>query len=91
MEKLRKNYNIGSCIDIILNQTSIESKFIYEHPECGVTLDNYPWLTAAYELDKLLNNYSNLFFEKKVGCESAPYLNNETDLNNAIEEINWWK
>ena len=66
MENLRKKYHIGSCIDIILNQTSIESKFIYEHPECGVTLDNYPWLTAAYELDKLLVNYSNLFYEKKL-------------------------
>ena len=31
MENLRKKYDIGSCIDIILNQTSIESKFICEH------------------------------------------------------------
>ena len=87
MENLRKKYHIGSCIDIILNQTSIESTFIYEHPECGVTLDNYPWLTAAYELDKLLVNYSNLFYEKKVGCQCAPYINNENDLDDAIEEI----
>ena len=85
MNLLRSKYHIGSIIDIILNQTSIESNWIYEHPECGYTLDNCPWLTVAYELDKLLVNYSNLFFEKKVGCESAPYLNNDNELKEAIE------
>ncbi len=87
MTLLKTKYHIGSVIDIILNQTSIESDWIIDHPECCYTLDNCPWLTIAYELDKLLVNYSNLFFERKVGCESAPYLNNETDLNNAIEEM----
>ena len=87
MNLLRSKYHIGSIIDIILNQTSIESNWIYEHPECGYTLDNCPWLTVAYELDKLLVNYSNLFFEKKVGCESAPYLNNDNELKEAIEEM----
>ena len=87
MELLKTKYHIGSIVDIILNQTSIESNWIYDHPECCYTLDNCPWLTAAYELDKLLVNYSNLFFEKKVGCESAPYLNNINDLNEAIDEM----
>ena len=53
--------------------------------ECGVTLDNYPWLKAAYELDELLVNYSNLFYEKKVSCQCAPYINNENDLDDAIK------
>ncbi len=87
MNLLRSKYHIGSIIDIILNQTSIESNWIYEHPECGYTLDNFPWLTVAYELDKLLVNYSNLFFEKKVGCESASYLNNDNELKEVIEEM----
>ena len=86
MSLLRTNYHIGSIIDIVLNQTSIESNWIYENPECGYTLDNCPWLTVAYELDKLLVNYSNLFFDKKV-CQSAPYLNNEEDLKEVIEEM----
>ncbi len=87
MDLLREKYHIGNIIDIILNQTSIESNWIYENPECGYTLDNCPWLTVAYELDKLLVNYSNLFFEGKVSCESAPYINNENDLNSVIDDI----
>ena len=87
MNLLREKYNIGSIINIILNQTSIESNWIYDNPECGYTLDNCPWLNVSYELDKLLVNYSNLFFEGKVSCENAPYINNENDLNNVIEDI----
>ena len=62
MNLLREKYKIGSIINIILNQTSIESNWIYDNPECGYTLDNCPWLNVSYELDKLLVNYSNLFF-----------------------------
>ena len=87
MNLLREKYKIGSIINIILNQTSIESNWIYDNPECGYTLDNCPWLNVSYELDKLLVNYSNLFFEGKVSCENAPYINNENDLNNVIEDI----
>ena len=84
---LREKYHIGSLINIILNQTSIESNWLYENPECGYTLENCPWLTVSYELDKLLVNYSNLFLNGKVSCESAPYINNENDLNLVIDDI----
>ena len=83
---LRDKYHIGSLVNIILNQTSIESNWLYENPECGYTLENCPWLTVAYELDKLLVNYSDLFLSGKVSCESAPYINNENDLNLVIDE-----
>ena len=61
---LSTKYNIHSFIDIILNQTSIESKWIHSHPNCAFNLKNCPWLTSAYELDKILTKYSHDFLNK---------------------------
>ena len=66
IDSLKENYEIGSCVDIILNQTSIESNWIQNNKECLYNLENCPWLNVAYQLDKILNNYSILFGEKKV-------------------------
>ena len=84
IKNLKNKYNIGSISDIILSQTSTESKWIYENKDCTYNLKNTPWLNAAFELDKILMNYSKLFKEKKVGCKSAPYIYNIND----IEEKN---
>ena len=87
IDSLKENYEIGSCVDIILNQTSIESHWIQNNRECLYNLENCPWLNVAYQLDKILNNYSILFGEKKVNCKSAPYIDNEKDLEECIDEI----
>lgn len=84
---LHNKYQIGSIIDIILNHTSKDSELIDKYPECGYNLSNSPWLTVAYEFDKLLVDYSNKYYEKRVGCKSAPYINSENDLNEAMIEI----
>ena len=84
---LKSNYGIASITDLILTQTSTESRWMIEHPECGYNLENSPWLTVAYELDKILVNYSEAFYEKKVECNCAPFINNEKDLNEVMEEI----
>ena len=87
IKNLKNKYNIGSISDIILSQTSTESKWIYENKDCTYNLKNTPWLNAAFELDKILMNYSKLFKEKKVSCKSAPYIYNINDIEEIITEI----
>ena len=87
ISSLSTKYNIHSFIDIILNQTSIESKWIHSHPNCAVNLKNCPWLTSAYELDKILTKYSHDFLNKKVKCSSAPYIHNVNNLNDIYNEL----
>ena len=88
IKNLKNKYNIGSITDIILNQTSSESNWIYENKDCTYNLKNTPWLNVAYELDQILMYYSRLFSEKKVLSKSAPYIYNINDINEIITEIN---
>ena len=88
IQNLNAKYKMGCITDIILHQASNESEWILEHSECAYNLENTPWLNVSYELDKILVNYSNLFYQKKVKCFSAPYINNINDINNIINEIN---
>ena len=87
IKKLKQKYNIGAITDVILTQTSTESNWILEHTECAYNLDNSPWLNAAYKLDEILVNYSNMFYNKKVSSSCAPFINNSKDLEEAMEEI----
>ena len=87
ISSLSTKYNIHSFIDIILNQTSIESKWIHSYPNCAFNLKNCPWLTSAYELDKILTKYSHDFLNKKVKCSSAPYIHNVNNLNDIYNEL----
>ena len=87
IKNLKNKYNIGSMTDIILNQTSSESSWIYANKDCTYNLKNTPWLNAAYELDNILMDYSQLFKNKKVLCKSAPYIYNINDIEEIISEI----
>ena len=87
IKKLKQKYNIGGITDVILTQASTESEWILTHPECAYNLENSPWLNVAYKLDEILVNYSNKFFNKKVSCSSAPYINNEKDLEETMDEL----
>ena len=87
IKKYRQKYNIGAITDVILTQASTESEWILNHTECAYNLDNCPWLNVAYKLDEILVNYSNLFYNKKVSCNCAPYINNLKDLEETMEEI----
>ena len=84
---LRQKYNINAITDVILTQTSIESEWILENTECAYNLENTPWLNAAYKLDEILVNYSNMFYNKKVSSSCAPYINNLKDLDETMKEI----
>ena len=70
-----------------MTQASTESEWILEHTECAYNLENTPWLNVAYKLDKILVNYSNMFYNKKVSSSCAPFINNSKDLEEAMEEI----
>ena len=87
IKNLKNKYHIGAITDIILSQTSSESKWIYENKDCTYNLKNTPWLNVSYELDKILMNYSKLFASKKVLCKSAPYIYNINNINQIISEI----
>ena len=88
IKNLKNKYSIGSITDIILNQTSSESSWIFENKDCTYNLKNTPWLNVAYELDQILMEYSSLFKNKKVLCKSAPYIYNINDKEEIISEIN---
>ena len=87
IKKLKQKYSIGGITDIILTQASTESEWILNHTECAYNLENSPWLNVAYKLDEILVNYSNNFYNKKVSCSCAPYINNIKDLEETMEEI----
>ena len=87
IKKLKQKYNMGAITDVILAQASTESEWILSHTECAYNLENSPWLNVAYKLDEILVNYSNLFYNKKVSCSCAPYINNTKDLEEVMTEI----
>lgn len=87
IEYLKQKYHINSLVDIVLNHTAANSDWIYKHPDAGYNLENCPYLTVSYELDRLLLDYSHRFSEKKVSCKSAPFIYNENDLTEVMGEI----
>ena len=41
-------------IDIVLNHTSFDSKWIKSHPDCVYTKENTPMLSSAFDVDKII-------------------------------------
>jgi hypothetical protein len=75
-------------VDIVLNHTANNSKWIAEHPSATYNTVDCPHLNSAYLLDKALSDFSNLYSEKKVPeCPNAPYIRNEQDLKDVMNII----
>ena len=83
----RNKYGINSIVDIVLNHAADNSEWLSEHPECGYNLVNTPWLNCAYELDKILVDFSDKFSECKTRFKFQPYVHNEAELNEICGEL----
>jgi hypothetical protein len=85
--QLKSKYKLNCLVDIVLNHTALNSDWLQENPNSGFNLENSPHLNVSWELEKVIMDYSSRFSAKKVECKSAPYINNENDLNELIKEL----
>jgi len=77
-----------SIVDIVLNHTAIDSKWVLEHPEATYNTDNCPHLWSAWVLDKALMDFSRDFSESKIPeCPSAPYIRNDFEVGKVMGAI----
>lgn len=72
-------------VDIVLNHTANNSKWIVDHPEATYNTDDCPHLWSAWLLDEAIMKFSENYANKKVPeCPAAPYLGNENDLGKVM-------
>ena len=55
---MEKDFGLLSLIDVVWNHTAENSDWLLDHPEAGYNLNNSPHLTAPYELDSALLDFS---------------------------------
>lgn len=87
ISKGRKEYNLCSIVDVVLNHIAGSCNWITEHPNAGFNLENSPHLTVAYELEKLLMDYNNRYENMQTHCKSAPYIYTKSDIQDIIEDL----
>lgn len=78
-----------SVVDIVLNHTAHDSKWIMEHPEACYNTDDCPHLYSAWLFDKALRDFSNNYSAKKVDLPCAPYIASEADLGKVMHHIRY--
>lgn len=87
MDGLRSE-GLLSIVDIVLNHTANDSKWIVDYPEASYNTDDCPHLWSAWVLDKAIQDFSLDFANKRIPeCPSAPYVANETDLGKVMHAI----
>ena len=75
-------------MDIVLNHTANDSKWIVDHPSATYNTDDCPHLWSAWLLDKALADLSTAYSNKQVPeCSSAPYIKTEEDLKSLMHVI----
>lgn len=57
--KMEKEFGLLSLTDVVWNHTAENSDWLQDHPEAAYNLHNSPHLTAAYELDTQLLEFSS--------------------------------
>lgn len=73
-------------MDIVLNHCNNKSEWLANHPNAAYTLENSPYLNAAYVLDQAIMQFSHDYAECKISsCVRAPFIENEEDLKKMIE------
>jgi hypothetical protein len=60
-----------------------------EHPEAAYNTNDCPHLNSAYILDRAVADFSDDFILKRniPECPSAPYINNESDLQSVLKAL----
>jgi len=56
---MEKDYGLLALTDVVWNHTAENSDWLQDHPEAGYNLHNSPHLTAAYQLDTALLEFSS--------------------------------
>jgi glycogen debranching enzyme len=86
---LKEEYRLLGIVDIVLNHTANNSKWLLEHPSSAYNTHNCPHLNSAYVLDRALADFSDDFAQRRnvPECPSAPYINNEGDLRAVMQAI----
>ena len=85
---LRNENGLIGIVDIVLNHVANNSHWIEDHPEACFSTDLIPRLWPAWLVDETFQKISDEFARGNVPwCKSAPYIKNETDLNQVIEEM----
>jgi glycogen debranching enzyme len=88
VSELKEEYNMFGIVDLVLNHTAYNSKWLLVHPESAYNTKDCPHLKSAYELDWALARLSVDFMDRKIPeCPSAPYINNEGDLKAVMTAI----
>lgn len=86
--RLRSEHGLISIVDIVLNHVANNSHWIEDHPEACFSTDLIPRLWPAWLVDEAFMKMSDEFAKGNVAwCRSAPYINNESDLNQVVEEM----
>ena len=77
-----------SIVDIVLNHTANDSKWIVEHPEATYNTDDCPHLWSAWVFDRALQDFSLEYAAGKIPeCPAAPYIRDEAELALAMKAI----
>ena len=77
-----------SVVDIVLNHTANNSKWICEYPESTYNTEDCPHLWSAWEFDKAIQDFSIKYSRKEIPeCPAAPYIANHADLQAVMKAI----
>jgi hypothetical protein len=89
VDHLKNEYGLLGIIDIVLNHTAGNSDWLLEHPEAAYNTKDCPHLNSAYILDRAVADFSNDYILKRNmhDCPSAPYINNEGDIQNVLKAL----
>jgi glycogen debranching enzyme len=77
-----------SIVDIVLNHTANDSKWIVDHPEATYNTDDCPHLYCAWLFDKMIQDFSIEYADRKIPeCPAAPYIRNEAELDTCMNSL----
>jgi len=77
-----------SVVDIVLNHTANDSRWIVDHPEATYNTEDCPHLYCAWLLDKAIQDFSLDYANRKIHeCPAAPFIRNEAELQACMKAL----